>query len=182
MLTLLALVVPLGLDTLAASVALGASGAPPRERRRLSLLFVAFEAGMPLLGLALGGPLARVVGSGAEYTAIAVLAILGMVALREGGETRSSLPHPSSLAAKLLLGLSISLDELALGFSLGLLRVPVVPALALIALQALVLSQVGLRLGARAGAAAGERAERVAGVALVALAAVLLVQRLAWGS
>lgn len=182
MLTLVALVVPLGLDTLAVSAVLGASGeTSPRERRRLSLLFAAFEAGMPLVGLALGAPLARAVGGAAEYAAIVVLAVLGLLALRGEGEERLSAPRATSLAAVLLLGLSVSLDELALGFTLGLLRVPVVPATALVALQALVLSQVGLRLGVRAGRGAGERAERLAGVALLLLAGALLVERVAAG-
>jgi len=180
-LTLVALVVPLGLDTLAVSAGLGASGkASPRERRRLSLLFAAFEGGMPLVGLALGAPLARAVGGAAEYAAIVVLAVLGLLALRGGGEERLS-ARPTSLAAALVLGLSVSLDELALGFTLGLLRVPVLPAIALIAVQALVLSQLGLRLGARAGRAAGERAERLAGVALLLLAGALLAERVAAG-
>jgi putative Mn2+ efflux pump MntP len=48
----------------------------------------------------------------------------------------------------LLLGLSISLDELAIGFSLGLLRLPAAPVIALIALQALIVTQLGLRLAA----------------------------------
>jgi len=49
--------VPLGRDTLA--VLRGHSGRPDAARERLSLLFSAFEAGMPLVGLALGAPIAR---------------------------------------------------------------------------------------------------------------------------
>jgi manganese efflux pump family protein len=72
------------------------------------------------------------------------------------------------------LGLSISLDELAIGFSFGLLHVSLAWALVLIAVQAFVAAQLGLWLGARVGAALRERAEQAAGVALIALAAVVL--------
>src|SRR5438132_14426296 len=71
------------------------------------------------------------------------------------------------------LGLSISLDELAIGFSLGLLNVPVVPAIVLIAAQAFVVSQVGFALGGRVGEATREGAERLAGAVLIVIAAAL---------
>lgn len=56
MLKLVALVIPLGLDTFAISSALGIAGINAKDRLRVSLLFMAFEAGMPLIGLALGEP------------------------------------------------------------------------------------------------------------------------------
>ncbi len=54
---LIALVLPLGLDTFAVAAALGVAGLEPKRRLRLSLLMTGFEAGMPLVGLALGAPL-----------------------------------------------------------------------------------------------------------------------------
>ena len=65
------------------------------------------------------------------------------------------------------------LDELAIGFSLGLLNVPVVPAIVLIAAQAFVVSQVGFALGGRVGEATREGAERLAGAVLIVIAAAL---------
>jgi len=59
---LLALILPLGLDTFAVAAALGMVGVPPQRRLRISVLFTAFEAGMPLIGLALGAPLGRALG------------------------------------------------------------------------------------------------------------------------
>jgi putative Mn2+ efflux pump MntP len=54
---LIALVLPMGLDTFGVALALGVAGLSPRLRLRLSLWFAAFEAGMPLVGAALGSPL-----------------------------------------------------------------------------------------------------------------------------
>ena len=71
------------------------------------------------------------------------------------------------------LGLSVSLDELAIGFSLGLLNVPVVPAIVLIAAQAFVVSQIGMALGGKVGEATREGAERLAGAVLIVIAAAL---------
>jgi len=65
--------------------------------------------------------------------------------------------------ALVLLGLSVSMDELAVGFTLGLSRVPVLPALLLIALQAFVVSQIGIRVGARLSGRFREGTQRAAG-------------------
>ena len=75
----------------------------------------------------------------------------------------------------LLAGLSVSLDELAVGVSLGVLGAPPGFAFAYIAVQAFVLTFVGLALGQRLGARLGERAELVAGIALALLGVALFV-------
>jgi hypothetical protein len=69
MLKLLAFVLPLGLDSFATAAALGTAALPARQRWRISALFVIFEAGMPLIGLALGAPLAHAIGGIADYLA-----------------------------------------------------------------------------------------------------------------
>jgi manganese efflux pump family protein len=79
------------------------------------------------------------------------------------------------------LGVSISLDEFAIGFTLGLLRLPAAVAIILIGAQAFVLSQLGLRLGARVGSELREGAERLAGLALTALGLGLLIEKIASG-
>jgi manganese efflux pump family protein len=96
----------------------------------------------------------------------------------EGEEERLALLGRTHGVAVLGLGLSISLDELAIGFTLGLLQLPVVLVLVWIAVQAFVVAQVGLRLGAHVGEAVREGAERLAGVVLVALGIVLLIEKL----
>src|SRR5260370_35083212 len=80
--------------------------------------------------------------------------------------------------AMTVLGLSVSPDELAIGFGLGLLNVPIVPAIVLIAAQAFIVSQVGFAIGDRIGAATREGAEKVAGAALILIAAALLVAKI----
>jgi manganese efflux pump family protein len=181
-LTLVALVFPLCLDTFAVSAALGVAGLPERDRLRVSLLMAGFEVAMPVAGLLLGNLAGGFVGGAADYAAIALLAGLGIWILRPGGEDGEeakleSLGRATGIAA-IGLGLSISLDELAMGISLGLLRLPVVPALVLIGLQALVASQLGLRLGSRISERSRERSEKAAGVILLLLAAFLLVVHL----
>ena len=177
---LIALVLPLGLDTFAVSAALGALGVSGQHRLRVSLLFAGFEAGMPLIGVALGAPLGRALGSAADYVAIGVLFVFGLYTLLGPEEDDERLSQLIRLrgASALLLGASISLDELAIGFTLGLLRLPVALVIVLIAVQAFIVTQLGLRLGHRLSERAREGAERTAGAALIVLAVVLLAAKL----
>ncbi|MGB9185332.1 MAG: manganese efflux pump [Solirubrobacteraceae bacterium] len=180
---LIALVLPLGLDTFAVAAALGVAGLDPRRRLRVSLLMAGFEAGMPLVGLALGVPLGHVVGSAADYIAIGVLLAFGLYTLLARDHDEEDIGKLASATGwgAIALGVSISLDELAIGFTLGLLHLPAAVAIILIGAQAFGLSQLGLRLGARLGSELREGAERLAGLALTALGLGLLIEKIASG-
>ncbi len=175
---LLLFVLPLALDTFAVAAALGIGGRSRRERLRVSLILSGFEAAMPLLGLVVGLGLGELVGGVAELvSAGALLAVGGWMLLEEDGERAASLVDRRGLAL-LAAGAGISLDELAIGFSLGLLGLPVAAAIVLIGAQAFLAAQLGLRLGARLGEAAREGAERLAAFALIALGLLILAEQL----
>lgn len=181
-LKLIGLVLPLGLDTFAVAAALGIAGLKPTERTRVTALFTAFEVGMPLIGFFGGRLVGQAAGNAADFLAIAILIALGGYMLRpgadEGEEQRLSLLRRTRGMAAVGLGISISLDELAIGFTIGLLRFPILLILLLIGVQTLVVTQLGLRLGERIGERVREGAERVAGVALALLGLVLLAEKL----
>lgn len=181
MLKLILLIVPLGLDTFAVSAALGMRGLPARARLRVSLVMSGFEMGMPIVGLLLGHALGHLVGGYADYVAIAVLALLGVWMVvgddDDEGEKASRIASGHGLVL-LALGLSISLDELAIGFTIGLLHLSIWLAVVLIGVQAFLFAQLGLRLGARLNESLRERAEQAAGLALLTLAVVLAVEKL----
>jgi putative Mn2+ efflux pump MntP len=181
-LKLLAFVLPLGLDSFAVAAAIGAIQATTAAQRlRISLVFVAFEGGMPLIGLGLGRGLARGVGDAAGYLAAAAVIAVGAWMLLDRGpddEERAGRILASRGLALVALGISISLDELAIGFSIGLARLPVTAVIVAIAVQAFVAAQLGLAIGARVSDRWRERAEQVAGAALILLGAYLLAERL----
>jgi putative Mn2+ efflux pump MntP len=176
----IALILPLCLDTFAIAAAIGLTRPTGAQRLRFGLLFAAFEGGMPVIGLLVGAGLGRAIGGWSEYVAIAALAGLGLYMLfgRDDDAERAKKLATSSGTAMLVLGLSVSLDELAIGFSLGLLNVPIVPAIFLIAAQAFVVSQIGFALGGRVGEATREGAERLAGAVLLAIGGALLLAKI----
>ena len=182
MLKLLAFVLPLGLDSFAVAAAIGAvQVTTAAQRLRISLLFVIFEGGMPLIGLGLGSALARGIGRAADYLAAAAVIGVGAWMLLAGDRdeddkaSRFTSSHGLALVA---LGVSISLDELAIGFTIGLAHLPVTAVIVAIALQAFIAAQLGLAIGARIGERSRERAEQVAGIALILLGAYLITEQL----
>jgi putative Mn2+ efflux pump MntP len=182
-LTIIAFVLPLGLDSFAIAAAIGATGRlTARTRWRISALFLVFEGGMPLIGLVLGAPLARLIGPTADYVAAAAVVAIGAWMLLHGDsddeEEKADRLVNARGAAVVGLGVSISLDELAIGFSLGLTQLPLIPVIAGIAVQAFAAAQLGLLLGARIAERYREAAERVAGVVLIVLGLFLAAEHL----
>lgn len=182
MLKLLAFVLPLGLDSFAVAAAIGATRLTTwRERLRISVIFVIFEGGMPLIGLGLGSALAHGIGNIADYLAAAAVIAIGTWMLLAGDaddeETAGRIAASRGLAL-LALGISISLDELAIGFSIGLAHLPVTTVIVAIAAQAFLAAQLGLAIGAKISETLRELAEQIAGAALILLGAYLITERL----
>jgi putative Mn2+ efflux pump MntP len=177
-LKLAGLILPLSLDTLAVSAAMGAAGLDRRARVRLGVVLALFEALMPLLGLAVGAAAGDRLGDSGPWLAIGVLAAVGVWMLIDDDDLDGSLQARTHGIALVGLGLAVSLDELAIGLVIGLLGLPVALVVGLIAAQAIVASLAGSALGRRAGEAAGEMGEKLAGGMLLVVGAVLLVLRL----
>ncbi len=122
---------PLALDTFALAAALGMAGLESRDRLRVTLVFTAFEAGMPIAGMLIGSVAGAFLGAWAGYGGIAFLFVAGLLLLRPGKEESDEtgrlrlLAHARGLAI-LDLGLSISVDELTVGLSAGLLGLSIV--------------------------------------------------------
>ena len=180
LLGLIALTLPLCFDSFLVAAAIGTTHPPFRTRLKLSALLAAFESGMPLIGLALGSALAKGFGGAAQYIAIVILLGYGTYA---GLKSRAEDDTAERLAAvhgltMLALGLSISLDGLAIGFSYGLLKVPVIAATVAIIIQAFALMELGFAVGSLLPDSLRRWGEKLANWVLVLIGLVLLVEKL----
>ena len=191
MLALLLLAVALGLSNFAAAIGIGVSGVRGRDRVRIAVVFGVFEAGMPVLGVALGRGLASSLGHVAHWLGGAALVLIGVTGLvlarrgsRPGGgprpvdEPAPEGPAPGRPAAGrpswrlgrvVVSGLALSADNLAAGFALGAYHTGLAVAATVFGVVSVVMSLAGLELGAMLGAGASDRCELVASVMLIAI-------------
>jgi putative Mn2+ efflux pump MntP len=82
-----------GMSNLAASIAIGVSGVDARTRLRVGLVFGAFEAGMPVLGLLIGEQVAASLGHAARWVGAGLLVAVGIYVLASaarGGQAQAN--------------------------------------------------------------------------------------------
>jgi manganese efflux pump family protein len=175
-LALLLVAVALGLSNFAAALGIGSSSGAG-DRVRVAVVFGLFEAGMPLVGLALGHGAANSLGHTARWLGGAILIVVGGYGFAQAWLARAR-PEPAAgggqrLGRLVLSGLALSIDNLAAGFALGAYHVAIVLAAVLIGCVSAGMSLAGLELGARLGAAIGRRSEFTAGLALIAVGAAM---------
>jgi manganese efflux pump family protein len=183
---LLILAVALGLSNLAGSVGIGVSGVSGSLRLRIAVLFGLFEAGMPVLGLVLGRGVASGLGRSATWFGGGLLIAVGLISLvlalrgsrGAGGSGGSGAGVPSGSGPwgtwrVLVSAVALSVDNLAAGFALGALRVALAVAALVFGVVSVLMSLAGLELGARIGAAAGERSELIGCAILVGVGAAM---------
>jgi manganese efflux pump family protein len=171
MLALLVAALAVGLGNFGASISIGLSGTTRATRVRVGIVFGIFEAGMPLVGLLAGRGVARALGDISGYVGGTLLIVIGawqlIQAFRAGHG--GGLAPPTSLRRLLLTGLALSMDNLVVGFSLGVQHTSIAEAIVVFAAVSVCLSLLGLEVGRRLGAAVEVSAEYVAGAVLMAI-------------
>lgn len=177
-------VLPLGMDVLSVSTALGTLGLTGSARWRVSVVLASCQIGAMLTGLMLGAELAEAIGEPANFLGAGVFLALGAYLLRdrEPSEAERVRKRISENVFGLIgLGLSISPDELAAGFGLGLAHIPVAVGFVAIAVQGVVASQLGLFLGSRLGERFREATGRLAAIGLLLIGGYQLIEQLLGG-
>ena len=162
----------LSLDNFRVSIALGTVPFGFRRAVQVALTFGLWDAIMPLIGLVIGRQIGEAVGDVAELVGAAALGGYGLYlvisALRN--PTPGELDHPWALFG---IPLTLSLDNLFAGASLGLLGFPPWFSAAVLGVSTAVMSLVGLRLGRTAARLIRIRPDLVSGITLI-IAAVAL--------
>jgi manganese efflux pump family protein len=169
------LFIALGLSMDAFAVSVGASASrrrmAPRAPFRLSFHFGLFQCLMPIAGWLLGTEVARLVAGSAPWVACALLCVVGlhMIYAAVWPDEESYRVDPSRGITLVVLSIATSLDALAVGFSLAMLRVSIWYPAVVIGLVTGVLSLAGVRLGARLGRRLGPPMEVIGGALLIGI-------------
>jgi putative Mn2+ efflux pump MntP len=180
-LTILLIAVSVGLDNFAASIAIGLAGVDRRVRLRIAVVFGAFEAGMPLIGLVVGNSVAHSLGDSAHLIGGALLIATGAqglyTTLRSAGDQElGTVLTTSKLSRLIVLGAALSIDNLVVGFALGADHAALVPSIVAIGVVSVGLSLVGLELGARLGERVERYGELIGGCVLVCVGVAILTR------
>jgi putative Mn2+ efflux pump MntP len=181
-LDLLALAVGLAMDAFAVSIAAGLSLAPVslRQTFRLAFHFGLFQFMMPVLGWLAGQQLVAYISAYDHWVAFGLLALVGGKMLFDAAREKESSYRVDPTRGLMLVTLSVatSIDALAVGLSMALMRDPVWTAAVVIGLVAAALSAVGIGFGGRLGRRWGRRAEASGGCLLLAIGVKILVSHL----
>lgn len=174
-LKMIALILSLGMDTLMMSISLGFI--KTTGKIKIAFTFACAEALMPLIGLFIGKSAGQLIGNWASLIGgIALIAIaVWLIFFEDEDDEEEQLKQNLVGWTLIITAISISLDELAVGFSIGILGVPIVLTIILVALQAFVFTFLGLTFGSKLKRFLGEWAEKLAGIVLGLLGLWILI-------
>lgn len=145
----------------------------------VGLWFGGFQALMPLAGYFVGVQFKEQITAIDHWIAFALLAIIGGNMIRESLSKEEECPDASlSVKAMLPMAVATSIDALAVGITFAFLQVEILPAVALIGCTTLILSALGVRIGALVGERFQSRAKLFGGLVLIAIGVKILLEHL----
>lgn len=169
--TLLLMAFALGMDAFSLGLGMGMLRLKKREILRISLTIGIFHVVMPLIGMVIGQYLAREVGDMTRWFGALLLIGLGIHMIwnslkgdEAGGESRSSRTMGLGLV---LFAMSVSVDSLSVGLSLGTFGASLGLAVALFGICGAMMAAFGLSIGSKVSHLFGEYGEAIGGAVLI---------------
>jgi len=172
LITLFAIATGLAMDAFAVSIAVGLAlkRVTGRQAFRLSFHFGLFQFLMPIIGWLAGLTVERWIASFDHWIVLGLLAFIGIKMIRgsfQKDEHHADVADPTRGASLVMLSLATSIDALAVGLSLALLKVKIWYPAVVIGIVAGLLTLIGMRLGQRLGSVFGKRMEAIGGLILL---------------
>ena len=162
----------IGANNFAVALTLGANNHFDKKFRIL-LIFGLFEFTVPLIGSALGQQFSNWLQSNLNWLPPFLLCLIGFLSLyglvKEGSE-KSYLDKAMSIKGLIILAMGLSVDNLALGFSLGALAFKPILLASVIGVCSVTFSYVGLYLGKKGHTHLGKISQILFAFTLIGLA------------
>ena len=161
----------LAVDAFTVGVAVGVSHGSPRQIFRLSFHFGLFQALLPLMGAVLGSWMSYLISRFSHWVAFALLALVGGKMIYESLDNHSGAfdKDPTKGLTMVILSIAVSIDALAVGFTLGLEEVPIILVVSIIGVVAGLATLVGMKLAGKIASRISHRLEPFAGLVLIGL-------------
>lgn len=181
--TIFFIAVGLAMDAFAVSIASGLTMEKLRIRYaiRIAFFFGAFQAFMPIIGFMAGLSIRDYICHIDHWIAFGLLAFIGSKMIYESvfldGDDKKM--DPNDVKMLLVLSVATSIDALAVGISLSLLKVDIfLPAL-IIGVVTFILSYLGVLIGKSMGHLFEKKIEVIGGLVLIGIGIRILIEHLA---
>ena len=178
MITLLLLGFALSLDSFRVSVGLGTLKLSRLRQLQIVIAFGVCDAIAPLIGLLIGQSLLKVVGPWVEHIGPLMLCAYGVYVIYIAKRCAGSETGETDRWMVLGLPLSLSLDNLIAGTTLGMIGFPILLSITIIGVMSSLLALAGLRLGKTAVNFLRFRADLIGGVVLIFIALTFVIEDL----
>jgi manganese efflux pump family protein len=174
--------VSLAMDAFVVSIAAGTSGRLSSRWAavRLSFHLGLFQFFMPIIGWFLGIKILPLIVAVDHWIAFFLLLIVGFRMIRSGMDInpRTFTADPSRGFTVVMLSLATSIDALAVGLGLAMLRVTIIYPCLVIGFITAGLSFLGIQMGNRLGMKFGKKMEIIGGLTLIVIGSRILISHL----
>jgi len=176
---ILLVAVALGMDAFSVAIGIGAVSrrVSPAPVFRLAASFGLFQFFMPIAGWLGGMTIAAYIDSFDHWLAFALLLYVGGKMIHEslrGEEAPEPANDPTRGLTLLMLSVATSIDALAVGLSLALLKTPILYPSIIIGIVAFLMTALGMIFGERLGRMFGKRVEVAGGLILIGIGLKIL--------
>jgi putative Mn2+ efflux pump MntP len=180
LITTLGIALGLAMDAFAVSLAAGAilGRVSGRQTFRLSFHFGLFQFLMPVIGWLAGRTVSGLIAAYDHWIAFALLCFIGgrMIHTAWRGDAQAYRGDPTKGLTMVALSVATSIDALAVGLSLAMLRVTIWTPSVIIGLVAAAMTAIGMHLGSQAGSRLGRRVEALGGLTLIGIGLKILIE------
>lgn len=152
-----------------------------RQAFRMSFHFGLFQFLMSVIGWLAGQTVRAYIASFDHWVAFGLLTFVGGKMIWEGlrcGEKKKR-GDPTRDVTLIVLSLATSIDALAVGMSLAMIKVPILYPAVIIGIVAAALSALGINFGRRVGRRFSHGVEILGGFILIAIGVKILIEHLA---
>jgi putative Mn2+ efflux pump MntP len=172
----------LAMDCFAVSLSVGTCPFPQthRSKFRLTFHFGLFQGGMAFIGWLLGKSVVDLIANFDHWIALGLLSFVGIRMIIDGLKPESEIfdKDPTKGKSLIILSIATSIDAMAVGLSLAVMKTNILQATLIIGLISTLMSLIGLSIGKKLGELFGQKMEIIGGLLLNGIGIKILISHI----